>query len=68
MEYDKEQESSDIMCDVCHKTFRDTCNLKEMPLFKMWLCLIGSTFNSVNILSDVCVCVCVCVCEGGFLM
>jgi uncharacterized Zn-finger protein len=47
-------------CDVCYKTFSDTINLKEMPLFKIRVCLIGSTFNSVNILSD-CVCVCVCV-------
>ena len=92
MEFDEEHESSDIMCDVCHKTFRDigsvklhqcvhtgehpyccdVCNrtfsnrtnLREMPLFKIRLCLIGSTLNSVNILSAVCVYVCVC----GFLL
>jgi len=39
-------------CYDCNKT----CSLKEMPLFKIRLCLIGSTFNSVNIMSD-CVCV-----------
>jgi len=91
MEFDKEYKSSDIILDVCHKTFRDigslklhqcahngerpyccdvcnrmfsnkiilkvhqyvdtgdTCNLKEMPLFKIRLCLIGRS-NSVNIL------------------
>jgi hypothetical protein len=28
MEFDKEQESSDVMCDVCHKIFRDIGSLK----------------------------------------
>jgi hypothetical protein len=34
--------------------------------FLIRLCLIGSTFNSVNILSDVCLCVCGCVCVWLF--
>jgi len=49
-------------CDVCNKTFSDTSNLKVMPLFKIRLCLIDRTFNSVNVLSDLCVYVC------GFVM
>jgi KRAB domain-containing zinc finger protein len=28
MEFDKEQESSDIICDACHKTFRDIGSVK----------------------------------------
>jgi KRAB domain-containing zinc finger protein len=28
MEFDKEHKCSDIMCDVCHKTFRDIGSLK----------------------------------------
>jgi hypothetical protein len=35
VEFDKEQDSSDVMCDVCHQTFSDTRNLEEMPLFKI---------------------------------
>ena len=49
-------------CDVCNKMFSNKNSLKEMPLFKIRLCLIGSTFNSVNILSDIYVLVC------GFVM
>jgi len=28
MEFDEEHESSDITCDVCHRTFRDIGSLK----------------------------------------
>jgi hypothetical protein len=81
VEFDKEHESSNTICDVCHKTFRDIGSLKlhqcvytgERPYncdvcnktfsdtsnFRIRLCLIGSIFNSVNIVSGVCVFVCV---------
>jgi hypothetical protein len=39
-------------CDLCNKTFSDTSNLREMPLFRIRLFLIGSNFISVNILSE----------------
>jgi len=32
-------------CDLCNKTFSDTSNLKEMPLFKIRLCMIGRTVS-----------------------
>jgi hypothetical protein len=34
MEFDKEHKCSDIMCDVCHKTFRDIGSVK------LYLCVL----------------------------